>query len=189
MEFHCQARCHHRPQGQCRQYGLNLQLDNGGGNSHTGSPVDCLEKWQSTTKGEKRNEKPRLACVNVRHSPSKSAVGVPPWTCRSEGKWPSRETVGRGMVHKWLASLNIWCWGAWDITRGHHTNAGMLRASHHRRDRLEERFVERGSAWRFFLKEREGHRQSDEHWNCFKGNVLGKLLRDGHECIWEFPGA
>ena len=28
---------------------------------------------------------------------------------------------------------------------------------------------------------RDGHCQSDEHWNCFKGN-LGKLLREG----WTF---
>ena len=42
---------------------------------------------------------------------------------------------------------------------------------HHAIDRLEERGVERGSARRSSLKEREGHRQSDEHWNCFKGNV------------------
>ena len=35
---------------------------------------------------------------------------------------------------------------------------------HHTIYRLEERGVERGSA-------REGHCQSDEHWNRFKGNV------------------
>ena len=38
---------------------------------------------------------------------------------------------------------------------------------HHTIDCLEERGVERGSARR----ERESHRQSDEHWNRFKGNV------------------
>ena len=37
-------------------------------------------------KGEKWNVKPRLACVNVRRSPSRSDVGVLLWTCRSEGK-------------------------------------------------------------------------------------------------------
>ena len=30
----------------------------------------------------------------------------------------------------------------------------------------------------FLERTREGHRQSDEHWNCFKGDV-GKLVRDG----------
>ena len=29
----------------------------------------------------------------------------------------------------------------------------------------------------FLERTREGHRQSDKHWNCFKGNV-GELLRD-----------
>ena len=43
---------------------------------------------------------------------------------------------------------------------------------HHTIDRLEERGVERGSAGRSsFERTREGHRQSDEHWNRFKGNV------------------
>ena len=28
-------------------YGLNLQLDNGGGSSHQCPPLDCLKKWQS----------------------------------------------------------------------------------------------------------------------------------------------
>ena len=43
---------------------------------------------------------------------------------------------------------------------------------HNTIDRLEERGVERGSARRSsFQRTREGHRQSDEHWNCFKGDV------------------
>ena len=43
---------------------------------------------------------------------------------------------------------------------------------HHTIDRLEERSVERGSARRSSLKRtRKGHRQSNEHWNRFKGNV------------------
>ena len=38
-------------------------------------------------------------------------------------------------------------------------------------DDLEERSVERGSTKRSSLKGREGHRQSDEYWNRFNGNV------------------
>ena len=33
---------------------------------------------------------PRLECVNGWYPPSKTPVGVLPWTCRSERKWPSR---------------------------------------------------------------------------------------------------
>ena len=29
------------------QYGLNLQLDNGGGSSHPCPPLDCIKRWQS----------------------------------------------------------------------------------------------------------------------------------------------
>ena len=58
---------------------------------------------------------------------------------------------------------------------------------HHTIDCLEERGVERVSARRPSLTGREGHRQSDEHWNRFKGNV-GKLahMRDEMEGIWAF---
>ena len=41
---------------------------------------------------------------------------------------------------------------------------------HHTIDRLKERGVERGSARRFSFKGRH-RRQSDEHWNRFKGSV------------------
>ena len=42
-----------------------------------------------------------------------------------------------------------------------------------RQRRLEERGVGRGSVGQtiFLERAREGHRQSDEHWNRFKGNV------------------
>ena len=51
---------------------------------------------------------------------------------------------------------------------------------HHTIDRLEERGVERGSARRFFLERtREGHRQSDEHWNRFKDNAGENSERQG----------
>ena len=45
------------------------------------------------------------------------------------------------------------------------------RTSHHYR--LEERVVDRGSTRLtiFLERTREGHRQSDEHWNRLKGNV------------------
>ena len=60
---------------------------------------------------------------------------------------------------------------------------------HHTIDRLEERGVERGSARRSsFDRTREGHRQSDEHWNCFKGKVEETPERR-MERIWAFPSA
>ena len=66
----------------------------------------------------------------------------------------------------------------WAQSQGHHTI-----------DRLEERGVERGSARRSSLKgTREGHRQPDEHWNCFKSNVGGTSERWGGT-IRAFPCA
>ena len=43
---------------------------------------------------------------------------------------------------------------------------------YHTIDCLEERGVERRKRETIFLERtREGHRQADEHWNRFKGNV------------------
>ena len=47
-----------------------------------------------------------------------------------------------------------------------------MRTVHHTIDRLEEIGVKRGKCWTMFLERtREGHGQSGEHRNCFKGNV------------------
>ena len=49
----------------------------------------------------------------------------------------------------------------------------------------------RSEAWKeealddFLERTRDGHHQSDEHWNRFKGNVEETLV----ELIWAFPGA
>ena len=58
-------------------------------------------------KSEKWTGKPRLEYVNGRHPPSKTPVGVLPWTCRSEEKWPSRQTVRKSNPPKWLASRKL----------------------------------------------------------------------------------
>ena len=54
---------------------------------------------------------------------------------------------------------------------------------HHTIDRLEERRVKRGSVTLFLERTREGHRQSDEHRNRFKGNVGETPERHGVERI------
>ena len=121
MGLHCQARSDYHPWRQCSLYGLNLQLNNRGGSKHPCHPMHCLKRWQSdhtchhphrfnelATKSEKWNGKPRLECVNGRHPPSKTPMGVLPRTCRSEGKWPSRQAGEQSNPHKWLASRKIW---------------------------------------------------------------------------------
>ena len=65
-------------------------------------------------------------------------------------------------------------WEAWD------TNLRAQSQWHHTIDRLEERGMQRGSARRSsFERTREGHRQSDEHWNRFKGKRWGNVLETG----------
>ena len=63
------------------------------------------------TESEKWNVKPRLECVSGWNLPSKTPVGVLPWTCRIEEKWPSRQTGGQSNPHKWLVSRKIWSVG------------------------------------------------------------------------------
>ena len=61
-------------------------------------------------------------------------------------------------------------------TQGRHTN-----------DRLEERDVKRGSARRSSLKGRERAIVNQTNTGTVLKATLGKLLRDGVECIWAFP--
>ena len=91
------------------------------------------------TKSEKWNGKPRLDCVDGRHPPKNTPVGVLSWTCRSEGKRPSRQTGGQSNPHKWLASRKI----CTEVLRS-------LR--HHTIDHLEKRGFERGSTRRSSLE-------------------------------------
>ena len=49
--LHCQARRDYHRWRQCSLYGLNLQLDNGVGSSHSCPPLDCPKRWQSNHTG------------------------------------------------------------------------------------------------------------------------------------------
>ena len=53
----------------------------------------------------------RLACVNVRHSPSKTLVDALSWTCRGMTEQINWQ---RSNPYKWLASRKIW--RAWYAT-------------------------------------------------------------------------
>ena len=58
-------------------------------------------------------------------------------------------------------SEDLKCWGTWDTTCGRKAK-DITPSIAWTREVWREIFLERT---------REGHRQSDEHWNCFKGNV------------------
>ena len=65
------------------------------------------------------------------------------------------------------------CWGAWNTT---------CRLKAHTTDCLDERGIERGSAWRSSIKRgRKCHYQSDKNWNLFKGNIGETSERCGLE--------
>ena len=84
-------------------------------------------------------------------------------------------------------SEGLKCWGAWDTTYGQKSqeNKGAKSQGHHTIDRMEERGVGKKGSMIFLERTREGHRQSDEHWNCFKGHI-GEISyrRSGEHNNW-----
>ena len=149
-------------------------------------PLDCLKRWQSdhtcyhphrfnelATKSEKWIGKPWPECVNQwSTSASKTPVSVLPWACRSEGNDPADWLAGKATLK---CGLRL---GKFEVLRSLKHYLRAQSQGHHTIDRLEERGVEKGSARGSSWKTRKGHRQSDEHWNCLKGNV-GKTERRG----------
>ena len=85
--------------------------------THTILLRDSVSLLQKVKSG---SGKPRLECVDGRHPPSKTNVGVLPWTCWSEGLLLRRSGNLRSTRHYLRAQ-----------SQGHHTI-----------DRLEERGVE-----------------------------------------------
>ena len=63
---------------------------------------------------------------------------------------------------------------------------GSSRQRHHTIDRLEERGVGRGSARRSSLKGREKAMVSQTNIGTVSEAMLGKLIKDGVECIQSF---
>ena len=127
--------------------------------------------------------KPRLESVDGRLPPWKTPVVVPPWTCRSEGKRPSRQTGGQS------SSNNGLLLGRSEVLRSLRHYLRAQSQGHHTVDRLEERGVERGSARRSSLKGRERAVVNRTNIGTVSKATLGKLLRDRMERIWAFPSA
>ena len=96
--------------------------------------------------------KPRLACVKVRHPPSKNHVGVMSWTCRSQMKRQSRSIDWRAKQPSQAVCVS---------RTSHHRSPGGQRRRQRKRSTI------------FLERTRKGHRQSDQHWNwnCFNDNI------------------
>ena len=101
-------------------------------------------------------------CVNGWHPPLKTNVGVLPWTYQSEGKWLTEQIDWRAKQPSQVAF-----------------SVAEPRTLHHRSPGGEMR----GKRKRSSLKGWEGH-PIRRHWGCFKGNRLGKHLRDRVERIY-----
>ena len=97
--LHCQARCDYNPWRHCSLYGSAWQW------RWKQSPMSSIGLLQEVTFRphmissqiqwacyKRWNGKPTLECVDGQRPPLKTPVGVLPWTCRSEGKWPRRSS-------------------------------------------------------------------------------------------------
>ena len=123
------------------------------------------------TKSEKWNGKPTLKCVNGWHPPSQKLLWV---CCPGHAGMKENYQAGRLAGSANLTSVEkLKTLPAYTKPRtSHHWPPGGER--HGKRKRLMS-FPERM---------KEGHRQSDEHWNHFKGNLGETSDRVGFsECI------
>ena len=117
--------------------------------------------------------KPRLECISGRHPLTfknylwvvQAAQYLPEWREKTKQiDWWAKQP---SQVAWFLEDLK--CWGAWDTTCRHKAKDVTPSIAW-----MTERAQERGSAARqssLLERAREGHHQSDKHWNHFKGNV------------------
>ena len=88
--------------------------------------------------------------------------------CSATHTWKPSKT-GRQSDHlKWM------CLGRSEVLRSSRHYLWAQSRGHRTIDRLDERSMERVSTRWSSLEGRgirDGHRQSDKHWNCFKGNT------------------
>ena len=89
-----------------------------------------------------------------------------------------KATLTRGLLQGRSEMLRILRHYLWAQSQGHHTV-----------DRIEEKGVERESARRFSLKGRERAIVNQTNIGTVLKATLRKILRDGVERIWAFPGA
>ena len=79
--------------------------------------------------------------------------------------------------------------GRAEVLRGLRSFLNMDRPEHHSIDRLKERGVEKGSGQHSTLQGREQSVFNQSNVGTVSMATLGRLLRDGAECIWAFPNA
>ena len=79
--------------------------------------------------------------------------------------------------------------GRAEVLRSLRNFLNMDSPEHHSTDRLKERGVEKGSGQHSTIQGREGSVFNQANIGTVSRATLGRLLRDGAECIWAFPSA
>ena len=114
-----------------------------------------------------------------KHPPSKTPVGVLPWTRQSDGK--SDRLSGKAALTNGLLL------GRSEVLRNLRHYLRAQSQGHHTIDRPEERGVDTESARRSYLKGRERSIVNQTNVGTVLKATLGKLLRDWVGRIWVFP--
>ena len=190
--LHCQARSDYPPWRQCSLYGINLQLDNRGGNSRPCPPLHCLKKWQSD---HTRHHPHRF---NELATKMKSGMGSPDWNASMTDInlrkllwtslnmpewWEMTEQIdwrAKQPSQLWLACGNCGLLlRRSEVLRSLRHYLRVQSQGHHTIDRLEERGVERGSYRQSCSKGWERAIVNQTNNGTVSKATLGKLLRDG----------
>ena len=79
--------------------------------------------------------------------------------------------------------------GRAEVLRGLRNFLSTDKLEHHSIDRLKERGVEKGSGRHSTLQGRERSVFNQTNIGTVSRATLGRLLRDGVECVWAFPNA
>ena len=147
--------------------------------SHPCPLLDYLKRRQSdhichhphrfnelATKTENWNRKPRLERANGRHTPSKTPVGDFPGHIGVKENDRTGRLAGKASITRNVEELETRPAGTKPGTR-HHRSPGGGRRGERKRSTI------------FLKRMKECHRQSGEHWNCFKGNIGETFERRG----------
>ena len=140
---------------------------------------------EPTTNSEKWNEKPRLVCVNVRHPPSKTYVGVySPLHAGVKCKWNDRAVrlAGKATITGGLLP------GRSEVLRSLRHNPLRPQSQRHRTiDRLEERgYRKRKRSTILIERTRKRHRQSDQNIETVSRAALD--WGQSRETVWSAYG-
>ena len=126
----------------------------------------------------------RMGCPDwlkaMQSSATKTSVDLLSWARQSRGNEQADRLAGTADI---TSGLQL---GRVEVLRGLRNFLNMDRPEHHSTDRLKERGVDIESGRHFTLQGRKRSVFNQTNIGTVSRATLGRLLRDGAECIWAF---